>query len=245
MRSFIETQTSAVPCSSVSVRATLIGQWAKRLYVLWAVLTFTLVFAKNRLSADNVTHLGIIVFFFVTLWIGRLEKNRHIANAKLFFIVRYVCYAAVVEGFYMITEPVLHSLRITSGMAINRMVKNYAIDLSFTLPAYVLIAYVVWRLASKYDYGPWDYSILVAIGQALGDGNRAFLAKPTLLVFLPYVMINYHAMNLAPFLAIEKNLPKTRDRGPWKWVAPIVVVVGVYLICGLAIYSTAGALKMR
>jgi hypothetical protein len=219
------------------------NRWLKRLYLLWALLVFLIVFIKGGLSADNLTHAGITLFFFFALWLYRRRK-KPISNPRAFFILRCVLYAAVVEGFYMITAPVLPSLRFTAGMTLSHMVANYLIDLSFTVPAYLFIFYVVWRLIKKYSYTPWEYAILFAFGQALGDGSRTFLFNPGLLVFIPYVMINYHAMNVAPFLSIRENLQSEGKGGLWKWFAPIVVVFGAYLISGLVIYSVAAILKI-
>jgi len=149
-----------------------------------------------------------------------------------------------VEGFYMITTPVLPSLRIVAGMTAHHMVVNYLIDLSFTIPAYVFIFNVIWRLIKTYSYRPWEYAILFALGQALGDGSRTFLFNPGLLAFLPYIMINYHAMNVAPFLSIRENLQSQPRDGLWKWFVPILFIVGAYLVSGLAIYSVAAILKV-
>lgn len=219
-------------------------RWVERFYVLWAILTFLFVFIKDRFSSDNLTHAGIILFFFLTLSIQRLKKSKPIADRKAYFILRCVLYAAVVEGFYMITRPVLPSLRFTAGMTPGRMLQNYAIDLCFTLPAYVFIFYVVWRLINRYSYRPRDYALLVALGQALGDGSKAFFASPALLIFLPYVMINYHAMNVAPFLAIGEDSAQAARGGFWKWASPVAIVFAAYMISGFAIYWTAGMLKL-
>ncbi len=220
------------------------NRWLKRLYLLWAALVFLIVFIKGGLSADNFTHAGIILFFFFTLWLYRRRKNP-ISNPKTFFILRCVLYAAIVEGFYMITAPVLPSLRFIAGMPLGQMVTNYLIDLSFTIPAYFFIFYVIWRLIKKYSYAPWEYALLFAFGQGLGDGSRTFLSNPGLLVFIPYIMVNYHAMNVAPFLSIHETLQSEGKGGLWKWLAPIIFVFVAYLISGLVIYSVAAILKLH
>lgn len=219
-------------------------KWLPRLYIVWAVLTFLLIFTKGLLSPDNLTHIGIIIFFFLTLWIYREQKGKTIDDPKVFFILRCVFYAAVVEGCYMISAPVLSSLRITAGMTLGHMVQNYAIDLALTLPAYCLIFYVIWRLINTYEYTPWQFAILMALGQGFGDGSRAFLFNPGLLVFLPYIMINYHAMNVAPFLAVKDALPAGRKQGFWKWVAPIPIIFITYLVSALVIYAVAAIFKI-
>lgn len=219
----------------------LMRKWVKWLYGAWAVVTFVIVFAKGGLSADNVTHAGIIIFFFITLWIYRWRKGKPVAQPKRYFITWCVFGAAVVEGCYMITAPVFSSLRITHSMAFGLMVQKYATDLVFTIPAYLLIFYVVWRLIQKYEYSPWEYALLVGFGQAMGDGSRAFLFNPALLIFLPYVMINYHAMNVAPYLAVRDQVQSKGQKGFWKWAAPPVFIFCAYVASGLVIY-TVGAL---
>ncbi len=218
----------------------------KYLYLIWALFVFLIVFIKGGLSSDNVTHIAILVFLFaLLLFYWKFQKNNIIKDPKYFFITRCVLFAAIVEGCYMISKPVLSSLQIVAGMSPGQMLQNYFIDLLFTVPAYFLIFYVIWRLINKYEYSFWEFAILTALGQALGDGSRTFLQNPSLLLFLPYVMVNYHAMNVVPYLKIKNVLPPERVKNIWRFVMPIVLIFATYLFSGLIIYTIAAVFKLK
>lgn len=104
----------------------------------------------------------------------------------------------------MISTPVFLSLRVTMDMPFMQAMHLYLIDLYYTIPAYLLIFLVLWYFISRYQYYLWDYSITMAFGQTMGDGGLFFFAAaPGMLLFLPYPMTNYHALNILPFLAYE------------------------------------------
>ena len=78
---------------------------------------------------------------------------------------------------------------------------------------YVVVFASIWRLNQRFQYGRWEYILVFALGQALGDGHQTFLHAPGLLLFLPYDMVNYHAMNVVPYLLVERGLPSGRAVG--------------------------------
>lgn len=209
-----------------------------KLYLVWAALVIVLVFAKTGFTTDNITHFFILVYLGLSLLYLK-KKTAPVQEAKRQFIVLGMASAAVVEGLYMIQMPVFPGLRVVAGMGFAQIFRNYAVDLAFTLPAYFIIFRLIWFLINKYQYTVWQYAILMALGQALGDGSRTFLANPGLLFFLPYVLTNYHAMNLAPYLKIQNTLPAQRDNSFLKYLAPLITLPLVYILCGLVIYTSA------
>lgn len=214
-------------------------------YLVWAILVFVLVFAKGKFSADNVTHMLILGYLALSLWAYKKFGKSTATNIRKEFILFCVISASIVEGFYMIYSPILPSLRFTAGMAVGDMVKNYAIDVLLTAPAYYVIFRVVWYLINKYQYNAWQFIILFGLGQGLGDGSRSFLANPGLLIFIPYVLINYHAMNAVPFLRIQDRLPANRSNSIFKYFAPIIILPLTYIFCALIIFTVAGVFKIK
>jgi len=217
----------------------------KYFYLIWAVAVFILVFVKDGPSVDTITHSAILIFFFGTLAVYYFQKNNVIKNPKFYFISRCIVSAAVVEGCYMISKPVLPSLQIIEGMSAGQMLQNYCIDLLFTVPAYVFIFYVIWWLINRYEYTFWEFAIVIAFGQALGDGGRTFLLHPALIFLVPYVMINYHAMNVVPYLNVRNVLPVGRIKSAWRYIMPIVLIPATYLVSGVFIYTIAAVLKLQ
>ncbi|MCL5774656.1 MAG: hypothetical protein M1333_00425 [Patescibacteria group bacterium] len=215
-----------------------------KLYLAWSALVIVLVFAKTGFTTDNITHFFILVYLGLSLLLLK-KKKTPAENPKRQFILLCTISAAVVEGLYMIQMPVFPALRVIAGMTMGQILRNYAIDLAFTIPAYFVIFRVIWFLINKYQYNVWQYAILMALGQALGDGSRTFLANPGLLVFLPYVLINYHAMNLSPYLKIQNTLPVPRSSSFFKYLSPLIILPLVYVLCGLVIYTLAAFFKIK
>jgi hypothetical protein len=219
----------------------------KTLYLIWAFLVIILVLIKSGLTNDNITHIWILLYLGLSLFVfHRMQKNKDIAikNPKRFFILYCVIGASIVEGFYMITSPVLPSLLITAKLTFAEGLRNYLIDLAFTVPAYFVIFNVVWRIINKYKYSVWEYVFFISLGQAFGDGSRTFIFQPALLLFIPYVMLNYQAMNVTPFLYIKNTLSTTVDSKK-KYLYPLIVIPLTYLACGVVIYTAAALFKIK
>jgi hypothetical protein len=203
-------------------------------YSLWSIITFFIVFSKG-MNPDNFTHILIIIFLFLQfLSYPLLYFFSKILNPKLFFITSCIIFAGFVEGFYMFSKPVFDSLTITLQTDIQKIVTNYLIDLLFTIPVYFMIFMAIWYFINRYDYKIWEYLLFISLGQALGDGGFFFAANPFMLLFLPYVMINYHAMNLTPYLLIKKRLKEGKSN-LLKYIIPILSIILIYYISGALI----------
>jgi len=219
-------------------------RWVKWIYLGWAGLTYLLTFWIRGLDADNGTHLALLLVLASTLAFVSRRPARVPRRPYATFIAAGVLLAAVGEGCYMISKPFLPSLLITAGMPAAQMLRNYGVDLLFTLPVYVVVFTVIWRLIHRFNYARWEYILVFALGQALGDGNQTFLHAPALLLFLPYVMVNYHAMNVVPYLLIEGSLPAGRSESRWRLVAGVAAMVAVYLVGGAIIVGIARAVGL-
>jgi hypothetical protein len=139
--------------------------------------------------------------------------------------------AMAVEMFYMISKPLSASLLVTSSMPPSQAARNTAVDLVLTLPAYVIIFFVIWLLERRFHYSPFSFFSLMALGQALGDGGAFFLTNPGALVLIPCVMLNYWAMNFVPYLVTRGNIPQDRN-----WRAIVLPLVGL----PIAYFATGG-----
>jgi hypothetical protein len=201
----------------------------------WTALTFAIVFARDGLSADNITHLAILGYAVLSLALVRPLRRLAARHPRRWFIAASVVSALVVEACYMITAPLHPALLVTANTSAGAALRNYGVDILFATPAYLCIFALVWWLLRRYRYPLWAFALFIPAGQALGDGQAFFLANPPLLLFLPYVMANYQAMTLAPFLAIGPSLP---DRSGSRWAAfllPLVLLPLCYGICGTVV----------
>jgi hypothetical protein len=233
----------AAPAGDVTAvapeRARLVPRWAV-VYVAWAILAITLAFVHSGWTPDNITHGSILLYLGGVLLAQRRMRRPDRRAAPRVFVSLALVSAAFVEGAYMISGPVFHSLLVTPAMPFAQAVRNYAIDLTYTLPVYFTVFVVMWRIAARYEYNAWEFTVLASIGQCLGDANHYFLANPGLLLFAPYVLINYHAMNCAPYLLAQDALREPpRHRTAMRFVAPVVLILLVYLIGGFILFGIA------
>jgi len=206
------------------------------LYCLWASCAIGLSIALAGLSSESVTRLLVIAFLFgQILWRSALVKAFPQLAPKTRFMTLGTVLACVVEGFHMISMPVFPSLRIGWDTPVAQGLVYYALDLLFTVPAYLVIFAAIWHFIQRHHFTLWRYILVMGLAQALGDGGLFFfLNAPAMLVFLPYPMTNYHAINVIPFLAVRGDLGHGRPAGIGSYLA-IPGVVGTYLVCGATI----------
>lgn len=203
------------------------------LYCLWATIAIGLAIAVGGLSSENITRLLVLVFLFVQIaWRSLWVKSLAWMAPKARFIALGTFLAAVVEGFHMISMPVFSSLRIGWDTPLTQGLLYYALDLIFTVPAYLAIFSAIWYLINRYHYPLWHYVVVMGLAQALGDGGLFFFFNaPAMLLFLPYPMTNYHAINVVPFLAVRDRLSDRRLPIAFTYLA-IPGIIATYLGCG-------------
>ena len=211
------------------------GKLILSIYSGWALIVFILTFISGGPSTDNITKFLVIVFLSVQLLIYYTVSIKKKFYQKNVFFILFLLFAAVVEGFHMISAPVFSSLKISFSMNPIEILTKYVIDLLFTIPAYIAIYWVIWYFVNKYKYKLWEYVLIIALGQALGDGGLFFfISTPFMLIFLPYVMINYHSMNVVPYLLVKNRIePHINSRT--KYLIPPISIIIIYLICGSVI----------
>ncbi len=207
-----------------------------KLYCLWAATAIGVSLVLAGPTVETITRL-LVLAFIAGQYVFRaaLVKALPRLAPPVRFITMGVLLAAVVEGFHMISKPVYSSLLVGPDTSPADALRFYAIDLLVTTPAHVVIFAVIWFLINRYHYGLWSYTVVMGLGQALGDGGIFFFAAaPGLLVFLPYPMTNYHACNVLPFVATRDALPAGRVVGRRSWLA-VPALIAVYLACGSVI----------
>jgi len=218
------------------------GRLGPSLYVSWAVLAIGIAIPVAGLTPESVTRLLVLAFLGIQMaFRARLAAALPALAPGVRFVAIGTALAAVVEGFHMISKPVFASLRVGRGTALARALESYALDLLFTVPAYLVIFTVIFSFVSRYRYGTWAYAVGLGFAQAIGDGGLFFFANaPALLLFLPYPMTNYHAVNVLPFLAVKGGLPEGRREGAGAWLA-IPAVIATYLVLGAGIQGAGRA----
>jgi hypothetical protein len=214
------------------------------LYLAWALPCLAIVLFKDPVAPDALTHLAVLAWLGLSLLtrpVLRRLAERH--PPRRVFLAACVVSAAVVEGCYMFSAPLHPTLLVTPRTGATEALRFLALDLVLTTPAYVLIFWAVWALLRRYAYRPIEFIVLVGAGQALGDGVAYLSANPGMLVFLPWLMVSYHAMTMAPFLALRGRVDASAQRRrPAMFVLPLLVLPAVYWIAGGTILVVVRAL---
>ena len=216
---------------------------AARLYCVWAILAIGVSVWLAGPVAQTLTRLLVIAFLALQFAVrDRLMRAFATRTPALQFVLLGMALAAVVEGCHMISAPVFPALRIDRDTAAAEAIVRYALDLLFTLPAYAVIFSVIGWFARRYRYCFWEYLLAAGFAQAIGDGGLFFFADaPAMLVFLPYPMSNYHAVNLLPYLALRARGAAGESAGRARLLL-IPAVIATYLACG-AMIRLAGRLR--
>lgn len=192
--------------------------------------------AHAGLTPESITRILVVLFLGVQIALREpLARALPGLSPRLRFVVMGTLLAAVVEGFHMISKPVRPNLVVTPGMPVGTALHHYGVDLLLTVPAYLVIFSVIYWFISRYQYSLWQYVLVMGAAQALGDGGiNFFAAAPAMLIFLPYPMTNYHAVNVIPYLAVREELPAAR-RESWGAYLALPAVTVIYFVCGAAI----------
>ena len=155
------------------------GWLGPALYVSWVVLAIGISLAATGLTPENVTRLLVVAFLLVQLATAARRSRarcRRVAP-RIRFVVLGTLLAAVVEGFHMISKPVFASLRVDRATPRPTGSRSTALDLLFTVPAYVVIFSVIFFFVARYRYGAWAYAVGIGFAQTIGDGGLFFFAK--------------------------------------------------------------------
>jgi len=212
------------------------------IYFVFTILIVIFV-SLGGINSEIVTRWLVVFFLLIQILLFPFFKYlTSRLSPKWKFVILATIFAMIVEGFHMISKPLDQSLLITIGMPFSQMMKYYLIDLIFTTPAYVIIFLVMWWFIKTYEYSFWQFVLVMGIGQALGDGSFFFLFNPGLLLLIPYVALNYNAMNIIPYTLVKDNLGKKRNS--WKKYLALIVIPIVYIICGATIKAVAGLLHL-
>jgi hypothetical protein len=211
------------------------------IYLGWLLLAVLLPLLKDGLDAKNVTVLCAVAFLGLQLLLRPLlAKAASRLAPRVCFVAAAVVAACFLEAFHMISQPFDPALLVTRGMSAAEVLSRLGVDLLFTVPSYLVIFSVVWRLAGHYRFSRLEYFLLVSLGQCLGDGGLLFfVGAPFMLPFLPYALVKYQAMNFVPYLLVRDRLaPRSGSR--MRYVVPVVLLFATYLCCG-AVMNTLWA----
>ena len=123
-------------------------------------------------------------------------------------------------------------------------VTSTLIDFAFTLPAYVALFAFIWAMLQRFRYTIAEYMLVFAFAQSCGDGIAFFAANPAMLLFAPWLMLNYQAMNVVPFLVARPHL-RGELRSPARFFVPLLAIPVTYWCLGAVIKLVGRAVGLE
>jgi hypothetical protein len=207
------------------------------LYLFWAIPSILIALMAGKASPENLTRIMVIAFLLAQIALRKkLSGFGSRFTPPVRFVLCGIILACIVEGFHMISTPVFPAVKVFPTTPAVEAAKFLIIDLIYTVPAYVVIFSVIWYFARRFEYTTWQYILTMGLGQVIGDGGLFFfLAAPGMLVFLPYPMSNYHAVNILPYFTVRDELKnRPRESGAKKYLATPAIIL-TYIVCGAAI----------
>lgn len=212
---------------------------------VWFLISVILPILNGGINMEFITRVLVLLYFLASLlWYYKKGRFIKIENSKKVFIIWATVNAAFVEIFHMISNPLNKALLITSNTSFADAIKFTSIDLVLTFPAYIIIFTVMWQFIKRYDYSPFAFFFIMSLGQSLGDGNAFFILNPALLILVPYIMVNYWAMNFIPYMTLRGGIvreikPENKFK---KYILPLIVIPLTYLVAAGIILTIGGVL---
>ncbi len=213
-------------------------------YIAWLIIVLCIL-AFQGVTRDNITRTMILGFILIQIiFLPLLLNYTKRFEPRKTFLIFGVALAAIVEGTYMVSNPVFSILIINSTTSLQGIIINYLIDLIFTLPVYFGVFLFIWFLINKYKYGFFEYLFFMGLGQTIGDGGFYLISAPLMIAFLPYIMTNYHAMNVLPFFLVKEKI-SAKKTSKMKYLLPIIVIPIIYIVSGFLIKIIGGFFGLK
>lgn len=217
------------------------------LYLLWGVVLMY-SHARDHFNALDVTRFVLLAYVALSLVLMPLLRpvvRRLPLRTGAKYILLSVVSAAIVEVAHIFSQPFSDSVKVTIGeTAPLTAVRNIAIDLAVTLPAYTIVFTLVWRrLLSRWRYSLVEFVALISIAQFLGDGHIYVVINiAAAALFGPYVLMIYQLMNIPPYLLMRDEIaaarPARRDdeggRYRGYWIVPATYWLYILVVLALA-----------
>lgn len=249
------TTASSAP-SIADIRDALWGSRPRVLFTVWLSLValIVLVWLAGPKANDRTVALSTIVcgLFTVGLWCSRVPLARVIArwgaSPRAKFVLIGSLGAAWVETVFWALEKVLHAKGVAAS-------PNLAIDLLVTMPWYVLMVALLYRVEVTHRYSLYEVLLLGGVYELGADGivgpfvGGAFsiVSMPIVVLLIPMFVVVYSFMVLPPSVLLREEIGRLREGkgagpvpGPSRYAYALLPLLGLvpYIILGLIIALT-------
>jgi len=234
------------------IRGALWGSRPRILFTVWLSLVAFIVLvwlagpkANDRTVALSTTVCGLST---VGLWCSRDRLARVIArwgaSPRAKFVLIGSLGAAWVETVFWALERVLHAKGVAAS-------PNLAIDLLVTMPWYVLMVALLYRVETAHRYSLYEVLLLGGVYELGADGivgpfvGGAFsiVSMPVVVLLIPMFVVVYSFMVLPPSVLLREDLGRLmKDPGPVP--APRRYAYSLLPLLGLVPYVVLGLITL-
>ena len=206
------------------LRRFLFGSWPRGVFGAWFCLLM-LAFVKNAIAAekvsDRVMALGVLTTAASTFvfWVCRHGLKRAVGNWQLAPGLRFV----IIGGLGGVWAEFLFWAYQTAfgitGVAANA---NFGLDLAVTMPWYLLMLALLWRVVTRRAYAFRELALLGGVYDMCADGllrqtigGAVSLQAAALdVVVLPMFIVAYSIMVLPACVLLADDIARIRDTRP-------------------------------
>jgi hypothetical protein len=197
--------------------------WASRpriLFTAWLSLVgiIVLVWLAQPRANDRTVALSTILCGLSTvgLWCSRGRLARALAgwgaSPRVKFVLVGSLGAAWVETVFWALEKVFHAKGVAAS-------PNLAIDLLVTMPWYVMMVALLYRVEATYRYSMYEVLLLGGVYELGADGlvgpfvggKFSIVSLPIVLLLVPMFVVVYSFMVLPPSVLLREDLGRLRE----------------------------------
>lgn len=202
------------------VRSALLGSRRRFLFTAWlAVVGFiVLVWLAQPRANDRTVGVSVIVCGLSTaaMWgsRGRLARSvaRWGASPRTKFVLIGALGAAWVETVFWALEKAFGA----EGVAAS---PNLAVDLLVTMPWYVMMVALLYRVETTHAYSMYEVLLLGGVYELGADGlvgpfvggRFSFASLPVVVLLVPMFVVAYSFMVLPPSVLLREQLGRLRE----------------------------------
>lgn len=229
-----------------AVLSFLFGNWKRWLFSAWILVALSMWFFSNDplviLSGFGVLIVGVssIIFWHYRIWLSLKVKEIRLSAKQKFIIIGALAAAWVELEFWVIEK-----LSGVSGIAAS---SNFFLDLFATMPWYILMMLLLWKVVTRYSYSFYVILIYGGIYDFFADGilgtiiNTNAFPPPqqlvSLLISFPVFVITYSLIVLAPVQLLRDYIMKDgQRRGPAKYFYGFLPLLGLAPYVFVLIYA--------
>jgi|GEM_PF-2549221 len=229
----------------------LFGNWKRWLFSVWILVALSIWFFSDDplviLSGFGVLIVGVSSIFF---WHYRIQLSQKVREIRLSAKLKFIVIGALAAAWVELEFWVIERFSGVSGIATS---SNFFLDLFATMPWYILMMLLLWRVVTKYPYSLYAILIYGGIYDFFADGilgtiiNTSTFPPPqqllSLLVSFPVFAITYSFIVLAPVGLLRDYILKDgQHRGINKYFYGLVPLLGLapYAFVLILIFSHSG-----